>query len=406
MNADNTTASGAAFPSWDYMFTGGTSFSAPFVSGAAAVVRQYLQDQDGITDPHGTLIKAVLINGARDLGYGFMSCNNSPTHASCNVNHLQNGRNVQGWGEVDLKNSLFPDPPRSWGYQNVSGASAGVQTGSQNDITVNVADSSVPLKVNLVWADIAGSSGCTSCLVNNLRLIVIAPGGGTTYYGNNFSGSWSTTGTYNDDRNVVESVYIQNPTTGNWTFRVYGTNVPTMLSGFTRYPYSLVYSGGFGPYGPAVLAPNRSKFPAIVERSVPAEPRVLRVGTSMTYGLRIYNYGSTNDTITLSRNQTVPAAGSPDFTVTFNPAGPSYAIASGAYLDVDVTITAGGTMTNAQLKRYEMHFRVTSATTSIADTVVLGFSLQNNPTYVVANGYYSQRYPDAAVGGAGPRKPR
>lgn len=52
-----------------YLFSGGTSMSAPLTSGAAALSRQFYIDHDGI-DPSAALIKATLINGATDITPG------------------------------------------------------------------------------------------------------------------------------------------------------------------------------------------------------------------------------------------------------------------------------------------------------------------------------------------------
>jgi serine protease AprX len=50
-----------------YGFMNGTSMAAPVVSGAAAVVRQYLREQRPGTDPSAALLKAVLIASAERL---------------------------------------------------------------------------------------------------------------------------------------------------------------------------------------------------------------------------------------------------------------------------------------------------------------------------------------------------
>jgi hypothetical protein len=52
-----------------YVFMGGTSMATPLTAGAAAVVRQFYTDEEGI-DPSAALIKATLINGATDLTPG------------------------------------------------------------------------------------------------------------------------------------------------------------------------------------------------------------------------------------------------------------------------------------------------------------------------------------------------
>ena len=53
----------------DYAIESGTSQATPLVSGAAALVRQYVQEQGG-TEPSAALVKAILIHGATDLRPG------------------------------------------------------------------------------------------------------------------------------------------------------------------------------------------------------------------------------------------------------------------------------------------------------------------------------------------------
>ena len=62
------------------------------------MVRQYLREAEGISEPRSDLIRAILINGAEDIGTPDIP---NPS---------------EGWGQVDLQNSLYP----SSGGQNLS----------------------------------------------------------------------------------------------------------------------------------------------------------------------------------------------------------------------------------------------------------------------------------------------
>ena len=81
----------------DYAWSGGTSMSTPQVTGAATVVRDYFQDIQGLGDttpPSAALIKAALVNGAVDMGYGYETLTSAaslrrPQHAG--VGLLQRG---------------------------------------------------------------------------------------------------------------------------------------------------------------------------------------------------------------------------------------------------------------------------------------------------------------------------
>lgn len=53
-----------------YMYCGGSSMAAPFVAGAAAIVRQYLRSAMGIGAPTAALVKAVLIAATMPIDSG------------------------------------------------------------------------------------------------------------------------------------------------------------------------------------------------------------------------------------------------------------------------------------------------------------------------------------------------
>jgi subtilase family serine protease len=51
------------------MYLSGTSMATPLTAGSCALARQYLVQQRGHT-PSGALVKAIMINGAVDIGLG------------------------------------------------------------------------------------------------------------------------------------------------------------------------------------------------------------------------------------------------------------------------------------------------------------------------------------------------
>ena len=75
-----------------YMFEGGTSMATPLVAGCAASVRAFLRTRRASSKPSAALIKAMLINGAAQLGGQYV-----PSEAGLAAN------NSQGFGRVDVQ---------------------------------------------------------------------------------------------------------------------------------------------------------------------------------------------------------------------------------------------------------------------------------------------------------------
>lgn len=363
----------------DYWWSGGTSMSSPHVTGAATIVRQYLQDIQGLdntTPPSAALVKAMLVNGAVDMGYGYEALTSAP----------YGGRNMQGWGMVNVEQSIMPRAPRSFFYDdftNISGTShqssiGPNSTGDYVEYTVSVVDSSEPLKVTLTWTD--QQDGNDGVAVNDLGLLVTSPGS-TLYRGNVFGGSWSTTGGAADGRNNTEVVYVQNPEVGTWTIRA------TMASwggnSGTYQPYALAVSGGLG------VSPTYARtcsgvascigrmgtsaqdfYPSLkpltgTEEHTPA-------GGSFTTSFRVTNWGTSADTISLSFTATdMAGAGVFGFTVSFD--DDSLALASGASQDVVATVSVGSGVTDGA---YDISVSATSSGTgNRADVQVIGLNV-------------------------------
>ncbi|MBS3117526.1 S8 family serine peptidase, partial [Candidatus Woesearchaeota archaeon] len=200
----------------NYSYCSGTSMATPLAAGAAALVRQYYVENQSIT-PTASLIKASLINGAQDVGYGIPS-------------------NQVGWGRINITNSVFPVSPRTIVYQdNVSLSS----TGNSTIFNYTVVNNTVELKATLVWTDYPSTASASINLVNNLDLRVTSPNG-TLFYGNDFTSPHNDT---LDTLNNVEQVILPTPDNGTYLVNVTGQNIPNGPQTF-----SLVISGGLtGP---------------------------------------------------------------------------------------------------------------------------------------------------------------
>ncbi|MCL4459036.1 MAG: S8 family serine peptidase [Chloroflexi bacterium] len=157
---------------------------------------------------------------------------------------------VEGWGRVDLANSLFPSPPTRVEF---SDDTSGLKTGQVVTYSLQVGSSAVPLRATLAWSDYPGSPAAGKQLVNDLDLRVIDPTG-TVYYPNGLSIS--------DRRNNVETIDIASPSPGVYALEIKGSNIPQ-----GPQPFALVVSGGqiqlgTSPQPTPTLTPTRTATPS------------------------------------------------------------------------------------------------------------------------------------------------
>ncbi|HHN78311.1 MAG TPA: hypothetical protein ENK11_06530 [Phycisphaerales bacterium] len=229
------------------VFNSGTSMSAPVISGAAAIARQYFVDgwyptgspdpADAFT-PSGALLKAVLVAGAADL-------TDEPGWPS----------DREGWGRVMLTGSL-PLPGSGFSLivdQAFNNTADALETGDARLIRFEVVDEAEPMRIVLAWHDAPGDFGAADPVVNDLDLSLETPGG-AVYLGNHIDmlTGESTTGGTPDTRNNVEVVALPTPDAGVYTVRIDGAMISTGAQGF-----GLVITGGIAtipePCGPADL---------------------------------------------------------------------------------------------------------------------------------------------------------
>jgi hypothetical protein len=194
--------------------------AAPLVAGAAALIRQYLRTVKRRANPSAALVKAALLHGAEFRRY---------RHEPAGEGLYDN---AQGWGHVNVCESLTPGPGIDVRYYDQR---RGLNTGQSWRWAVTVNDPSLPLKFTLVWIDYPGSPNIYPNLVNDLDLVVTSPSG-LTYYGNTRNGR---PGGSPDRVNTVERLIIVGPEVGRYSIRVRAFNVPRGPQDF-----ALVYSGG------------------------------------------------------------------------------------------------------------------------------------------------------------------
>ncbi len=228
----------------------GTSWSAPSVAGAAALVRQYFTDgfyptgvatQSNAFVPSAALLKATLIAAGRAVPNSWIN------------NNLAAAKPVpsydQGFGFPVLDDALYFPGDRSRMRVADVPLLQGLAQGETATLHVNVSGN-VPLKVVLVWTDPAGVprgvSDPTPELVNDLDLRVTTPTG-TTLLGNDPLHPGQP-----DRLNNVEMVSINAPIPGPYTISI---TAPHLGSG-TRQSYALVITGDFTDAIPPMPNPS------------------------------------------------------------------------------------------------------------------------------------------------------
>jgi subtilisin-like proprotein convertase family protein len=246
-----------------YRYESGTSMAAPAVSGTLALMEDYFTNQAHYA-PSPALMKALLINGARSINpiYNFQ---------------VQNTINYQGWGLVNLPNSL------PVGITNTFGAAApmlfvdqdptnALATGDSRTIFVSVdpVAQTQPLRVTLVWTDPPGNPAASIKLVNNLDLVVTNldnPTNPAIYIGNDiqagdtFNSQFNTNAGPNwDNINNVENVYIPDQLGSNYSITVIAhdvnVNAVTAHTNGIVQDYALVVSSGDGTVSNALMFTN------------------------------------------------------------------------------------------------------------------------------------------------------
>jgi YVTN family beta-propeller protein len=276
----------------------GTSMASPTAAGLGALARQYFTDGFFPTgqasgaglykSPSAALLKAVLINGARNMtgNQGATPLADAPS-------------NTQGWGRIMLDDSLYFSNDSQKLFVDDVPSSSGVATGASRYYKADATSTASPLKVTLVWTDPPDSAPSGVALRNDLDLIVYAPDGTTFYKGNQWTDNPSVHGdkksadnpATRDSKNNVEGVLIPSPQVGQYRFEVKGASVPGTPPGYTpllfTQGFAIVVTGAFT--GGAVTGPPPTITSVSPNFGVNIDPTVITIaGTNFQATPQVY----------------------------------------------------------------------------------------------------------------------
>ncbi|MFD0862268.1 S8 family serine peptidase [Sungkyunkwania multivorans] len=193
----------------------GTSNTAALVTGTSVLLEQAYENIE-TTSPTSAMLKAVLINGADDIG------DRGPDFET-------------GFGNLNAKNSMNIVTGSQYWEDNV-------QQNETKTLELVIPVNAKNLKVTLVWTDLAAQPNDNVALVNDLDLIVTDPANTNwlpwTLNTEASTESITAPATRNADHiNNIEQVTITDLSAGIYTVEVNGFSIAT-----DNQPFALAYS--------------------------------------------------------------------------------------------------------------------------------------------------------------------
>jgi hypothetical protein len=180
----------------------GTSMSSPAVAGGLVLLYEKYRLQNGGANPKNGLMKALICNGATDLG------NTGPDY-------------TYGFGWLNLLRSVDM-------LSNNRYIISSINNGGNNSHSITVPANTAQLKVTLYWNDPAASAFASQTLVNDLDLEITSPSTVLPYKLDTLPANVNNAATQAADHiNNIEQIGITNPANTTYTVNVKGTTVPS-----------------------------------------------------------------------------------------------------------------------------------------------------------------------------------
>jgi hypothetical protein len=174
----------------------GTSMATPIVSGAAAVLRQYLREVYQLENPTAALMRAGLVLASETLAPGQFGTGEMQEIPFTSPN------NVEGWGALRLGKML--QGKQTFGFEDRITLE---KTNAEKRIQIEGVKQGTELSVVLSWIDAPAKVNVTSdVLVNDYDLILCSPAGVET--------------TLDEHVNPIERLTIKAEEGGVWTLIV------------------------------------------------------------------------------------------------------------------------------------------------------------------------------------------
>lgn len=223
---------------FNYKSKSGTSMAAPAVTGTLGLMYESYRNENGGNNPESALMKAIACNTADDLG------NAGPDY-------------IYGYGLINARRAIET-------IENGNFQSDEVSTGESNDHTITIPAGTSQVKVMLYWHDKEAEVYPEKALVNDLDILMTTPSGATyePWVLDHTSTGVDEVATRGvDSLNNIEQITLENPTAGNYTISVTGTEVPFGPQGY-HITYEFVTDEVIvtSPLGGEVFSPSTTEY--------------------------------------------------------------------------------------------------------------------------------------------------